>query len=63
MENNVADNFEQKRIEKEITDISADLAMASGFAEKALKMSTTSNAILVLVQQKLEDLYVSLEKD
>lgn len=63
MKKDITNRIDQRKIEEAITDISADVSTATDFTKKIMEISMTLSAMLTLVQQKLEDLYVSLETE
>ena len=52
-----------KRIEKSISHIGAIVADALEMTHKAKELSNSSEALLITVQQELEELYVSIETE
>jgi len=51
-----------KKIEEAISYIGAKVADAAELSQQAKRLSGNSEALLINVQQELEDLYVSLDK-
>ena len=55
--------LERKRLEQSISKIGAKVADAGELANKAKELTAGSEAILIRVQQELEELYLSLDKE
>lgn len=55
--------LERRRLEQSISKIGAKVADAGELANKAKELTAGSEAILIRVQQELEELYLSLDKE
>lgn len=55
--------LERRSLEQSISKIGAKVADAGELANKAKELTAGSEAILIRVQQELEELYLSLDKE
>ena len=56
-------NIKFKRIEQKLSQIGAEIAVATDMSQQAKKMTSGSEAILINAQKEIEALYASLEDD
>ena len=54
-------SFHQKAVEEKLSQIGAKIAKATEYSEKAANLCVDSQSILMLAQDELSELYMSLE--